>query len=140
MDGFEEECLRNRIPYRIVGGFRFYERKEIKDVLAYLKILLNPSDIMAFRRTINTPLRGIGKTTIELTIPRACSRHPSDPSTHIESRDRFHPNFFRRSCDRRAQRAASFLPRGGPIDLHYDGSDGARFRVTGSNQTGKLAF
>ncbi|MDB5037650.1 MAG: ATP-dependent helicase PcrA [Bacteriovoracaceae bacterium] len=63
--GFEEECLRYRIPYQIIGGFRFYERKEIKDILSYLKILLNPSDIMAFRRTINTPLRGIGATSVE---------------------------------------------------------------------------
>ncbi|MBN8554180.1 MAG: UvrD-helicase domain-containing protein [Deltaproteobacteria bacterium] len=63
--GFEEECLKQRLPYRIIGGFRFYERKEIKDILAYLKILLNPADVMAFRRTINTPLRGIGKTSIE---------------------------------------------------------------------------
>jgi len=63
--GFEEECLKKRIPYRIIGGFRFYERKEIKDVLSYLKILLNPSDVMAFRRSLNTPSRGIGKTTLE---------------------------------------------------------------------------
>ncbi len=63
--GFEEECLRYRIPYQIVGGFRFYERKEIKDILAYLKFFLNPSDIMAFRRVVNTPLRGIGATSVE---------------------------------------------------------------------------
>lgn len=63
--GFEEECLRYRIPYQIVGGFRFYERKEIKDLLSYLKLFLNPADIMAFRRTINTPLRGIGATSVE---------------------------------------------------------------------------
>jgi DNA helicase-2/ATP-dependent DNA helicase PcrA len=63
--GFEEECLKQRLPYRIIGGFRFYERKEIKDILSYLKILMNPADVMAFRRTINTPLRGIGKTSIE---------------------------------------------------------------------------
>lgn len=63
--GFEEECLRQRVPYRIIGGFRFYERKEIKDALAYLKVLLNPADIMSFRRSVNTPARGIGKTTIE---------------------------------------------------------------------------
>jgi len=62
---FEEECLRQRLPYRIVGGFRFYERREIKDILAYLKILINRADIMSFRRTVNTPLRGVGKATIE---------------------------------------------------------------------------
>jgi len=63
--GFEEECLRQRLPYRIIGGFRFYERREIKDVLSYLKLLLNPSDFISFRRTVNTPLRGIGKATVE---------------------------------------------------------------------------
>jgi DNA helicase-2/ATP-dependent DNA helicase PcrA len=63
--GFEEECLRYRIPYQIVGGFRFYERKEIKDLLSYLKLFLNPADIMAFRRTINNPLRGIGAASVE---------------------------------------------------------------------------
>ncbi len=63
--GFEEECLRQRLPYRIIGGFRFYERKEIKDILSYLKILMNPSDIMAFRRSVNTPARGIGKASVE---------------------------------------------------------------------------
>jgi DNA helicase-2/ATP-dependent DNA helicase PcrA len=63
--GFEEECLRYRLPYQIVGGFRFYERKEIKDLLSYFKIFLNPADLMAFRRTVNTPLRGIGATSVE---------------------------------------------------------------------------
>lgn len=63
--GFEEECLKQRLPYRIIGGFRFYERKEIKDVLSYLKVLLNPADVMAFRRSLNTPTRGIGKTSQE---------------------------------------------------------------------------
>jgi DNA helicase-2/ATP-dependent DNA helicase PcrA len=62
---FEEECLRHRVPYRLVGGFRFYERKEIKDILGYLRLLLNPADIMSFRRTINMPLRGIGKASVE---------------------------------------------------------------------------
>jgi len=63
--GFEEECLRHRVPYRIVGGFRFYERKEIKDILSYVRLLLNPADVMSFRRTVNTPLRGIGRATVE---------------------------------------------------------------------------
>lgn len=60
---FEEECLRKRLPYKIIGGFRFYERREIKDVLSYLKLILNPADIVAFRRTVNTPARGIGKVS-----------------------------------------------------------------------------
>lgn len=56
-----EESLKNRfIPYTIVGGIRFYQRKEIKDVLAYLKILTNPNDTVSLRRVINYPSRGIG--------------------------------------------------------------------------------
>lgn len=63
--GFEEECLRLQVPYRIIGGFRFYERKEIKDILAYFRLLMNPSDVMSFRRSIGSPSRGIGKASLE---------------------------------------------------------------------------
>jgi DNA helicase-2/ATP-dependent DNA helicase PcrA len=61
----EEQLRTNSVPYKIVGGVRFYERMEIKDILGYLKLTLNPSDDMAFKRVINVPARGIGKTTIE---------------------------------------------------------------------------
>jgi DNA helicase-2/ATP-dependent DNA helicase PcrA len=61
-----EDALRNwGTPYRIFGGLRFYDRKEIKDVIAYLRVLQNPSDIVSLRRIINVPARGIGDTTIE---------------------------------------------------------------------------
>lgn len=61
----EEQLRTNSVPYKIVGGVRFYERMEIKDILGYLKLTVNPSDDMAFKRVINVPARGIGKTTIE---------------------------------------------------------------------------
>ena len=61
---FEEMLLRFGIPYKIVGGFKFYERKEVKDALAYLKSLLNPDDAVSLRRIINEPKRGIGDTTL----------------------------------------------------------------------------
>ena len=62
---FEESLRRNRIEYNIVGGFSFYERAEIKDVIAYLKMALNPFDDIAFLRVVNTPTRGLGKTSLD---------------------------------------------------------------------------
>lgn len=59
----ERACLRHRIPHQIASGVAFYERAEIKDLLAYLRLIVNPRDVVAFRRIINTPVRGIGKQT-----------------------------------------------------------------------------
>ena len=61
---FEEEFIRRGIPYRIVSGVRFYERKEIKDLLAYLRVIYNPLDEFSLRRIINVPRRGIGDVTV----------------------------------------------------------------------------
>ncbi|MBV5261888.1 DNA helicase PcrA [Synechococcus moorigangaii CMS01] len=62
---FEDLLIRNNIPYQVVGGFKFYDRKEIKDALAYLKAIANPADTLSLMRVINTPKRGIGKTTVD---------------------------------------------------------------------------
>jgi DNA helicase II / ATP-dependent DNA helicase PcrA len=62
---FEEALRKNRIEYNIVGGFSFYERAEIKDIIAYLKLALNPFDDIALLRVINTPTRGFGKTSLD---------------------------------------------------------------------------
>jgi len=62
---FEEALRRYGIKYHVVGGFSFYERAEIKDMISYLKLLHNPDDSIALLRAINTPARGIGKTTVE---------------------------------------------------------------------------
>ncbi len=71
---FEEACRRSAIKYSIVGGFSFYERAEIKDLLCYLKMCLNPRDSISLTRIVNTPPRGIGKTTIETLEQEARSR------------------------------------------------------------------
>jgi len=62
---FEEVFMRAAIPYKVVGGLRFYERKEVKDILAYLRVLANPTDEVSLRRIINLPKRGIGDRAIE---------------------------------------------------------------------------
>ena len=65
---FEEELLKRQIPYELVGGVRFYERAEIKDVVAYLRVLRNPRDNFSLTRILNRPARGIGKATQEMLI------------------------------------------------------------------------
>jgi DNA helicase-2/ATP-dependent DNA helicase PcrA len=64
----EEAFLKKGIPYRVVGGVKFYQRKEVKDILAYLYFLHNPNDEVSFERVVNLPARGIGKKTIEKII------------------------------------------------------------------------
>ena len=68
---FEEQMRKDNIPYRIYGGLSFYQRKEIKDVIAYFRLVSNPDDEEAFKRIINYPTRGIGGTTIEKIIRAA---------------------------------------------------------------------
>lgn len=62
---FEEEMRKQAIPYRIYGGLSFYQRKEIKDIIAYFRLVANPNDEEAFRRILNYPARGIGNTTLQ---------------------------------------------------------------------------
>jgi DNA helicase-2/ATP-dependent DNA helicase PcrA len=71
---FEEALLRLRIPYVVYGGLRFYDRREVKDALAYLRLVLNPDDPVSFVRVVNTPPRGIGKTTVERLLGVAGER------------------------------------------------------------------
>jgi DNA helicase-2/ATP-dependent DNA helicase PcrA len=67
----EEELRGARVPYRVVGGQRFYERAEVKDILAYLRVLANPADDVSLLRIVNTPPRGIGKKSVERALDRA---------------------------------------------------------------------
>src|SRR5690606_34180559 len=69
--GIEDGLRRRGIPYRIVGGTRFFDRREVKDLLAYLKLLLNPRDLVAFERIANVPKRGVGEKTINAILDLA---------------------------------------------------------------------
>lgn len=84
---FEESLRRMNIPYRIYGGISFYQRKEIKDLLSYLRVIVNPGDEEALKRIINYPGRGIGKTTIEKTILYANTNNLSMWDVIIRARD-----------------------------------------------------
>jgi len=64
----EEACLRGNLPYKIVGGTRFYERREIKDVMAYARFIYQPEDLISFNRIINLPSRGLGDKSLEKMI------------------------------------------------------------------------
>ena len=74
---FEEQMRKDGIPYRIYGGLSFYQRKEIKDVIAYFRVVANPNDEEALRRIINYPTRGIGDTTVAKIVEMANLHHVS---------------------------------------------------------------
>jgi DNA helicase-2/ATP-dependent DNA helicase PcrA len=78
----EDALMRESVPYRIIGGVRFYERKEIKDTLAYLRLLINPHDDVSFRRVANVPARGIGKGVIDALEAVAIDDHADTPLLH----------------------------------------------------------
>jgi len=74
---FEESLMQAGIPYRVYGGLRFFERAEIRDALAYLRLVANPDDDVAFERVVNTPTRGIGERTLEIVRQQSRESHVS---------------------------------------------------------------
>ena len=86
---FEEQMLKDNIPYRIYGGLSFYQRKEIKDVTAYYRVVVNPDDEEALRRIINYPARGIGDTTLRKIIDVA--NHDGVSLWSVISQPHLHP-------------------------------------------------
>lgn len=83
---FEEAFMRSGVPYQIVGGIRFYERKEVKDLLAYLRLIYNPNDAVALERVINVPTRGIGaKSLIQIREHAISSGSLSEALDNLKS-------------------------------------------------------
>ena len=123
----EDALRRAGIPYVIVGSVRFYERKEIKDVLAYLRLIVNPDDDVAFRRAIGAPARGIGKTSLARLDDVAVREHrplldlAAAPPADVTGKQRRALEEFAGLLARlRTDRAGAALPAF--IDLVLDGS------------------
>ena len=76
----EDALMREGLPYKIIGGVRFYERKEVKDALAYMRLVINPHDDVSLRRVINVPARGIGKGVMDAARGRSGSRRHRPPA------------------------------------------------------------
>ncbi|MDD5543611.1 MAG: UvrD-helicase domain-containing protein [Acidobacteriia bacterium] len=95
---FEEVFRRYAIPYRMVGGFSFYDRAEIKDILSYLKLAVNPHDAVSLYRVVNTPPRGVGKSTVEI-LERLLREHQFDVQQALDHA------LAERALSPRAQRA-----------------------------------
>src|SRR5207249_5468147 len=70
----EEVFVRSGIPYRVVGGVKFYDRREVKDLLAYLRALANPDDEVSLKRIVNVPKRGVGDTSVSKVEAYATQR------------------------------------------------------------------
>lgn len=82
----EEEFLKRGFPYKIIGSLRFYERKEIKDILAYLKLLANPNDLVSLQRIYNVPSRGIGKSSFVRILDYSFKNKVNLPKTLLEAK------------------------------------------------------
>lgn len=70
----EDQLRQLEMPYQVVGGLKFYERREIKDILAYMRVVLNPADSVSLKRIVNVPVRGIGKSSLE-KVEAYCGQH-----------------------------------------------------------------
>jgi len=110
---FEEELTRRRLPYRVVGGLRFWQRAEIKDALAYLRLVGRPDDTLSFERVVNVPARGIGAVAVDclqraalaqgLPLTEAARRLPEGLSPRARTAlERFF-RLFEEAADRRAE-------------------------------------
>ncbi len=137
---FEEEFTRRRTPHRVVGGLRFWQRAEVKDALAYLRLVVNSDDVMAFERVVNVPARGIGAATLDTlrrhagTIGRPLPQAARDVPDDLSKRARIALEEFHRLLDEArdqrneldaADHVGWLLERSGLLAL-YDGDDEER--------------
>ncbi len=134
---FEEELTRRRIPHRVVGGLRFWQRAEVKDALAYLRLVVRPEDVVAFQRVVNVPARGIGAATLDVLARHAESVASPLPVAAAELPEGLTPRarqalgaFFRLLDEARTLREAlepgdlvGWLLEGSGLLALYDGAE-----------------
>ena len=131
----EDALRRASIPYLIVGGVRFYERREIKDVVAYLRLIVNPFDDVAFRRAVAAPTRGVGKATLDrlgelarasrASLLAACAHLPPDFGTKPRKALEDFARLIARLAERRATAAVARLHRRGRLRLRLQATRSA---------------
>lgn len=122
---FEDEFRKDGIPYKIYGGLSFYQRKEIKDIIAYFRLVSNPDDEQAFLRVINYPARGIGNTTIQ-KINASANEHAVSPWKVISQPELYGLNVNKgtlRKIDGFRELIASFIERASKTDVYTLGND-----------------
>lgn len=106
----EETFVKYFVPYRIVGGLKFYERKEVKDILAYLRLLVNPRDLVSLERIINVPSRGIGEKNLEDILNECRGRLQSAPTNGTVNVDNPKGREFFELIDRIRSNIADMAP------------------------------
>src|SRR6202162_3909693 len=113
---FEEELVRRRVPYIVVGGMKFYERAEVKDAIAYLRLAVGPEDDLAFRRVVNVPARGIGTATLDRIAAAARETGQSwwevsgAPHAGLSDRARVSLSRFRALVEALREKAQTYSP------------------------------
>ena len=129
--GFETEFLRKHIPYRVVGSLKFYEREEVKDMLALLSFLVNPRDEIAFRRVVNKPARGVGPATVDRIVDAAVGGDlavaAKNYSSKLSAKARAGIDVFLRAVEAgRAALGGEPEPSGGETEINAPPSPEAR--------------
>jgi DNA helicase-2/ATP-dependent DNA helicase PcrA len=116
---FEASCARNGLPYVVVGGMSFFDRKEVRDVVAFLKLALHPEDETALLRVINTPARGVGKASLDRVLAFATERGIRRARRSSGRRDRGPVAPGGRGLSRAARGPRRVRPRGRGNDLVF---------------------